>query len=211
MTRSCSFVSRSLSTRQHVSDGVFDCEIAEDRPGMMILHISGNGSHKRFRQESGGHRWQRIPPTERSGRVQSSTVTVAVMPVPKDVSVVVRESDCDIMTCRGSGPGGQKRNKTETAVQIKHKPSGLMVRCDQERSQQQNKVTAMSILAARLNDFATSSVRNMEREMRWSQVGSGERSDKVRTVQVKNGIVFSQSGKKMRLVDYLKGNIEQVQ
>jgi len=207
----CSFASKLLYTRRRASAGVFDCEIAEDRPGMLVLKIAGTGAQKRFQPESGGHRWQRIPPTEKSGRVQSSTVTVAVMPVPKDVSVVVRESDCEILTCRGSGPGGQKRNKTETAVQIKHKPTGLMVRCDQERSQQQNKITAMAILAAKLTGSAVNSAKSTERELRRSQVGSGERSDKVRTVQVKNGIVFSQSGKKTRLAEYLKGNIESVQ
>jgi len=178
---------------------------------MIVLSVSGNGAADRFRPESGGHRWQRVPPNERSGKVHSSTVTVAVMPVPKNVSVVVRDSDCEIQTCRGSGPGGQKRNKTETAVQIRHKPSGLMVRCDQERSQQQNKATAIAILAAKLNAAAGSSAKSSERDMRRQQVGSGERSDKVRTIQEKNGVVFSLGGKKMRLNDYVKGNVEPVQ
>lgn len=197
--------------RRRVDGGVFDCEIVDDRPGMMVLKVSGNGASNRFAPESGGHRWQRVPPTERSGRVQSSTVTVAVMPIPKNVSVAVRECDCEIQTCRGSGPGGQKRNKTETAVQIRHKPSGMMVRCDQERSQQQNKATAFAILAAKLQQEATASHNDRERSNRRSQVGSGERSDKIRTVQVKNGIVFSAGGKKMRLADYLKGVVEEVQ
>lgn len=204
-------VNKSRSMPQLANSGVFDCEIAEDRPGMMVLKISGHGAQKRFKPESGGHRWQRIPPTERSGRVQSSTVTVAVMPVPRDISVLVRDCDCEILTCRGSGPGGQKRNKTETAVQVKHKPSGLMVRCDQERSQQQNKITALAILAARLTGFAVNAAKSTERELRRNQVGTGERSDKVRTVQVKNGIVFSLHGRKTRLAEYLKGHIEPVQ
>ncbi len=206
------FVNKWRCTRRLVSGGVFDCEIADDRPGMMVLSVSGNGAAERFAPESGGHRWQRVPPNERSGKVHSSTVTVAVMPVPRNVSVFVRDQDCEIQTCRGSGPGGQKRNKTETAVQIRHKPSGLMVRCDQERSQQQNRATAMSILAAKLNASAGHAAKSTEREMRWKQVGSGERSDKVRTVQEKNGVVFSsRSDRKMRLADYLKGLIEQVQ
>lgn len=209
--QSCLFANKWACTRQRVGGGVFDCEIADDRPGMMVLKVSGNGVTQKFKPESGGHRWQRVPPTERSGRVQSSTVTVAVMPVPSNVSVVVRESECDIMTCRGSGPGGQKRNKTETAVQIRHKPTGLMVRCDQERSQQQNRVTAVSILAAKLTSSATSAAEANDRQIRRSQVGSGERSDKVRTVQIKNGVVFSLGGKRMRLADYLKGNIEAIQ
>lgn len=210
-TRSCWYANRLPFTRRHVGGGVFDCEIADDRPGMIVLKVYGHGASQRFKPESGGHRWQRVPPTEKSGRVQSSTVTVAVMQVPASVSVAVRESDCEIMTCRGSGPGGQKRNKTETAVQIRHKPSGLMVRCDQERSQQQNRVTAMANLAAKLHASASSSAQSSEREKRKCQVGSGERSDKIRTVQIKNGVVFSSGGRKMRLADYMKGLIEQVQ
>lgn len=212
MTPRCWFANKRGCTTRLVGGGVFECEIADDRPGMMILSVSGHGAMSRFAPESGGHRWQRVPPNDRSGRVQSSTVTVAVMPVPRGVAVLVRLSDCEIQTCRGSGPGGQKRNKTETAVQIRHKPSGLMVRCDQERSQQQNKQTAIAILAARLSQSAGSAAKSQERDMRRMQVGSGERSDKVRTIQVKNGVVFSsKTDRRMRLDDYLKGNIEPVQ
>jgi len=211
-TRSCWSVSRHPCTRRHASGGVFDCEIAEDSPGMMVLNISGENASKRFRPESGGHRWQRVPPNARGGEVHSSTVTVAVMPVPRSIGTVFRECDCDIQTCRGSGPGGQKRNKTETAVQVKHRPTGLMVRCDSERSQSQNKQTAFAILAARLTSSAQSKMQSAERDDRRRQVGSGERSDKVRTVQVKNGVVFSsKTSRKIRLADYLKGFLDHIQ
>jgi len=122
-----------------------DLTLLEMRPGIAIFKASGNTGV--FREESGGHRWQRVPPNERSGRVHTSTVTVAVLPVPTPQEFKLNESDLEILACRGSGPGGQNRNKTSTAIQMRHKPSGLVVRSEGERSQFQNKQLAFEIMA----------------------------------------------------------------
>lgn len=180
--------------------------------GLLILRVSGPGSWELFRRESGGHRWQRKPPNERRDRTHSSTITVAVLPEVAHASLVIRESDCVIVKCRGSGPGGQNRNKTDSAVQVKHRATGTIVRCETERSQQQNLATAMALLSARLNSAAAERAANAERESRRSQIGSGERSDKIRTVQFQNGQVVNHlTGKRLGIEKYLKGDIAAIQ
>lgn len=175
---------------------------------MIVLRISGHGAVEKFSGEPGGHRWQRKPPNERKDKTHSSTVTVAVLPVVARSVAEVRESDCDITTCRGSGPGGQHRNVTDSAVQVKHRPSGLMVRCETGRSQGQNKATALALLAARLQARATTAATESQRQDRLRQIGSGERSDKIRTVQMQNGQVVNHvTGKKAAVERYLKGDI----
>lgn len=207
-TPSLSSVSKSPFTRKHVGGVVFDCEIVDEWDGMIVLHITGNDAWSRFRAESGGHRWQRVPPNERKGKVHSSTVTVAVFPDAKISAFSIRESDCEITTCRGSGPGGQKRNKTESAVQVKHRRTGLIVRCDTERSQQQNKATALALLRSRLEARHHEANQSAERDSRRNQIGSGERSDKIRTVQMQNGQVVNHvTGKKVAIERYMKGDI----
>jgi peptide chain release factor 1 len=195
-------------TRRRASGVVFDLEIVDQWNGLIILRIVGNQAWELFRRESGGHRWQRVPPNERKAKVHSSTVTVAVFPDAPRAGFSIRESDCEITTCRGSGPGGQKRNKTESAVQVKHKPSGMFVRCDTERSQGQNKATAMALLAARLEARHDAGQQQAERNDRRNQIGSGERSDKIRTVQMQNGqVVNHTTGRKAPVEKYLKGDI----
>lgn len=133
---------------------------------------------------------------------------MAVFPVAAVSEIRVRESDCDVTTCRGSGPGGQFRNKTDSAVQVKHRPSGLIVRCETERSQQQNKATAFALLMARLNARHQAAATESQRQDRLRQIGSGERSDKIRTVQMQNGQVVNHvTGKKAPVDRYLKGDI----
>lgn len=159
-----------------------------------------------FKDESGGHRWQRIPPTERNGRVHTSTVTVAVLPEPTETEINIRESDLEWSACRGSGAGGQHRNVTDSAVLLRYKPSGLVVRCESERSQHRNKASALAVLRSRLFHTANQKRLNLIAENRKSQVGSGMRGDKRRTIRTQDGVVKDHvTGKKWRYADYLAG------
>lgn len=142
-----------------------------------------------FRDEPGGHRWQRVPPNEKRGRVHTSTITVAVLPEATEAQVYLDPRDLDTDTCRGSGPGGQYRNKTESAVVIRHIPSGLVVRCESERSQHQNRATALALLRSRLWEAAQAKLDGGLAAMRRGQVGSGMRGDKRRTIRVQDGTV----------------------
>jgi peptide chain release factor 1 len=190
----------------------FSIEIVEELAGMIVLHITGASAWELFRHESGGHRWQRVPPNERNGKVHSSTVTVAVFRDVPAGEFRLRECDVTITTCRGSGPGGQKRNKTDSAVQVKHIPTGLIVRCETERSQLQNKSTALALLTARLVTQQETKQAQAEGFSRRSQIGSGERSDKIRTVQMQNGqVVNHRSGKRLSIERYLKGELTEIQ
>ena len=207
-TRSRWCGSRCRCIRRRRGGGCFDVEIVDDLAGMMVLHVTGKGACEMFSGESGGHRWQRVPPNERQGKVHSSTVTVAVFRDVPPTEFRIREADLTVTTCRGSGPGGQKRNKTESAVQIKHLPSGLMVRCDTERSQQQNKATALALLTSRLAARHDAKAGSAVIDDRRSQIGSGERSDKIRTVQMQNGQVVNHlTGTKISVERYLRGDI----
>ena len=143
--------------------------------------VLGDGAYSRFKFESGVHRVQRIPVTESNGRIQTSTVTVAVLPEAEDVEVEVNPTDIKIESCKSSGAGGQHINKTESAVRLTHKPTGIVIECDQQRSQLQNKEKAMKILYSKLYDMK---VREQDEKIaytRKSQVGSGDRSEKIRT------------------------------
>ena len=172
---------------------------------MLVARVTGKGATSAFAHEAGGHRWQRVPPTERKGRVHTSTVTVAVLREPTAVECPVRDEDIAWSTCRGSGPGGQNRNKTESAVVAKHLPSGVTVRCETERSQLQNKATALGLLRARLLAAATEAATGARRDTRRDQVGSGMRGDKRRTIQVQNGIVVDHAtGRRAQVRDYLR-------
>ena len=143
--------------------------------------ITGDGAYSKFKFESGVHRVQRIPVTESNGRIQTSTVTVAVLPEADDVEVDVNAADIKIESCKSSGAGGQHINKTESAVRLTHKPSGIVIECDQERSQLQNKEKALKILYTKLYDMKQKEQDDMIAQTRKSQVGSGDRSEKIRT------------------------------
>ena len=178
-------------------------------PGLAEVKIEGKKLLKLFSQEAGGHRWQRVPPTEKRGRVQTSTITVAVLPIVSPQSVHLSERDLSWKACRGSGPGGQHRNKTDSAVQLTHKPTGIVVRCESERSQPTNLRLAKEVLAARLQQQSDEKTMNTQNKKRRSQVGKGMRSDKRRTVRVQAGKVIDHlSGKKMKVAKYLRGDIE---
>ncbi len=143
--------------------------------------VTGEGAYSRFKFESGVHRVQRIPVTESNGRIQTSTVTVAVLPEAEDVEVEVNPADIKIESCKSSGAGGQHINKTESAVRLTHKPTGIVIECDQERSQLQNKEKALKLLYTKLYDIKQREQEELISSTRKSQVGSGDRSEKIRT------------------------------
>jgi peptide chain release factor 1 len=146
-----------------------------------ILFIQGEGAFSWLRYEGGVHRVQRVPVTEASGRIHTSTVTVAVMPEVSEVEIEVNMEDLKIDTYRAGGHGGQNVNKVETAIRITHIPSGIIVQCQDERSQLKNKLRALSVLRAKLSDAQRQEAVSQHAQMRRTQVGSGERSEKIRT------------------------------
>ncbi|MEW6028603.1 MAG: peptide chain release factor 1 [Chloroflexota bacterium] len=147
----------------------------------IIFEIKGRGAFSKLKYESGVHRVQRVPVTESSGRIHTSTSTVAVLAEVDEVEIEIPESDLEIEVYRSSGAGGQNVQKNSTAVRIHHKPTGMVVACQDERSQLQNKLRAMSILRARLYEIEEEKRRSEVEEARRSQVGTGERSEKIRT------------------------------
>lgn len=146
-----------------------------------IAEISGEGSYDALKHESGVHRVQRIPATERQGRVHTSTATVAILPEVEAKEIQINEGDLEITFSRGGGPGGQNVNKVETAVRILHKPTGIVVSSRAERSQFANRERAMAILRAKLHEEQQLQAVGSVSELRREQVGSGERSEKIRT------------------------------
>lgn len=179
----------------------------EHRSGFVSIAVTGQDTKIVFQNESGGHRWQRIPPTERHGRVQTSTVTVAVLDPDAVAGASLDYRDVEIVTARGSGPGGQNRNKTESCVIATHRPTGLQVRIDNERSQHQNKAMAYKVLAARLYDAERVRQASQRETERRQQVGSGMRGDKVRTYRTQDDqVVDHRTGQRWRLKDWTKGS-----
>ena len=143
--------------------------------------VEGEGAYSRFKFESGVHRVQRVPETESQGRIQTSTVTVAVLPEAEDVDVEINPADLVIETCKSSGAGGQHINKTESAIRIYHKPTGIVVWCQEERSQLKNKDKAMKMLRTKLLDIKQQEQDEKISSDRKLQVGTGARSEKIRT------------------------------
>ncbi len=153
----------------------------------VVFSIEAKGAYSRLKYESGVHRVQRVPTTESSGRIHTSTVTVAVLPEVDEVEVVIDPSDLQIDTYRASGAGGQHVNKTSSAIRITHLPSGLVVTCQDERSQLKNKDRAMKILRSKLFDIADTRQKSEVTEERRSQVGTGDRSERIRTYNYPQG------------------------
>ena len=147
----------------------------------IIFSIKGEDVFKRLKYESGVHRVQRVPATETQGRVHTSTCTVAVLPEAEEVDVEIKPDDIEVSVCRASGPGGQGVNTTDSAVQIQHRESGLIVRCADGRSQQQNKIQAMTVLRSRLLERKIADEHAKYAAQRKAQVGTGERNERIRT------------------------------
>jgi peptide chain release factor 1 len=147
----------------------------------IIFQVTGTDVYKRLKYESGVHRVQRVPATEAQGRIHTSTCTVAVLPEAQEVDVELKPEDLDISVCRASGPGGQGVNTTDSAVQIIHRPTGLIVRCADQRSQQKNKARALTVLRSRLLEQRIAEENAKYAAQRKAQVGTGERNERIRT------------------------------
>ena len=172
------------------------------------MRVTGKNADLAFCHEAGGHRFQRVPPNEKRGRVHTSTVTVAVLQEPKKHEVELDERDLDETFTRGSGPGGQHRNKTDTCVILTHRPTGIKVRVDGGRSQPINRETAREVLRARLYAAGSTKITKERNKKRRGQIGGGARADKRRTVAVqRNQVVDHQTEKRMSYEQYRRGHL----
>ena len=174
--------------------------------------ITGKGAYSKLKFESGVHRVQRVPDTESSGRIHTSTATVAVLPVVEDVEIDINPSDIKMEVFRSSGAGGQHINKTSSAVRLIHEPTGIVVECQTERSQFQNKDNAMRMLKTKLYDIEKQKQDSEVRNARKSQVGSGDRSEKIRTYNYPQGrITDHRIGLSIyQMEDFLNGNLDEM-
>ena len=174
--------------------------------------VEGDGAYSRFKFESGVHRVQRVPETESQGRIQTSTATVAVLPEVEDVEIEIKESDLIYESCKSSGAGGQHINKTESAVRLTHKPSGIVIECQEERSQFKNKDKALKMLRAKLYDIKQREQSEKVASDRKNQVGTGDRSEKIRTYNYpQNRVTDHRIGVTLYSLDsFVNGNIGQM-
>lgn len=177
----------------------------EQRPGLLVFQVTGAAAAATFANEAGGHKFQRVPKNEKRDRVHSSTITVAVLPEPT-ADFVIRESDIEWMAVKGTGPGGQHKNTTESAILVRHKPTKIEARCQSERSQHKNKASALAVLRARVWEWHQQQAHAQHNAQRKQQVGLGMRGDKRRTVRMQDGQVTDHlTGQKWSLQKYLNG------
>ena len=174
--------------------------------------VEGAGAYSRLKFESGVHRVQRVPETESGGRIHTSTVTVAVLPEAEEVDVDINPADIEMQVFRSSGAGGQHVNKTSSAVRLIHKPTGMVVECQQERSQFQNRDKAMQILRSRLYEAEQQRVSSQWSEERRSQVGTGMRNERIRTYNFPQGrLTDHRIGLTLyKLEDVMNGNLDEI-
>ncbi len=177
----------------------------------VIFQVKGRGAYSRLKYESGVHRVQRVPTTEAQGRIHTSTATVAVLPEAAEVDIQVSPQDVRIDVFRATGPGGQSVNTTDSAVRVTHLPTGIVISCQDEKSQLQNRTKAMAILRARLYQAEQERLAAERSEERRGQVGSGERSEKIRTYNFpQNRVTDHRIGKTVhRLAEVLNGDLDE--
>lgn len=185
-----------------------DCEITDGRPGTLIFEATGADAWRAFAMESGGHRWQRVPPTEKRGRRHTSTVTVAVFPVPQEIDWSLDPNEIEEEAIHGSrASGGQHQQKNATVIRAKHVPTGITVIIS-GRHQHANRLAARRELEARVAALRASEQQAAEAADRRQQVGSGQRGDKIRTIRMQDGrVVDHRTGRKTSTDRYLKGYV----
>jgi peptide chain release factor 1 len=189
---------------------------ASDTPGggfkEIIALVSGTGVFRELKYERGVHRVQRVPATESQGRVHTSTVTVAVMPEAEEVDVVIQPNDLRVDVMRAGGPGGQSVNTTDSAVRLTHLPTGLIVQCQDEKSQHKNKAKAMKVLLSRLLELEQQRAADERASERREQVGSGERSEKIRTYNyAQNRVTDHRAGVTLHKLEViLEGDLDEL-
>ena len=178
----------------------------------VVAMVTGKGAYSKLKYESGVHRVQRVPETESGGRIHTSTATVAVMPEAEEVDVQLDMNDCRFDVFRASGNGGQCVNTTDSAVRLTHIPTGIVISCQDEKSQLKNKDKAIKVLRARLYDLEQSKAHDAEAELRKSQIGTGDRAEKIRTYNFPQGRVTDHRIKLTlhRLDDILNGDLDEI-